>query len=119
VAEGVQYLAFPSGGQSSVATNVALAPQALYFIRFAYNSLVGGEEAGISIWVNGTHIKTIQKTPAGWSTESALFRASAAVNQVEFRSPTGLRAFAIDQISINEADPPQNSFYLPEEALKP
>jgi len=120
--DGDQYLTMAVG--SSVATNVVLTPGSFYRIRFGAGRLAGTQPQGLQVLVNGALLQELKSDDLrpGWYGNAFLFGATAAQNVLEFRGSTsgGARLpLAMDGVVLEDADPPLNSFYLPEERLHP
>ncbi len=121
--DGDQYLTL-GGGQSAVGTNITFTPGSLYRLRFGAGRFGGSIPQGIHVYLDGRLIHELRSDTlrAGWYQSSFLFGATQARSLLEFRTMTtggNNLPLAIDGVFVEEADPPLNSYYLPEELLKP
>ncbi|MCC7374113.1 MAG: S8 family serine peptidase [Verrucomicrobiales bacterium] len=121
VLEGQQYLVLGSTENSGVGTTVQLSVGKLYRLRFGAGKTLATGLQGVSVYVNGVLQQEVRGDthPVGWYRDSVVFRAPADICLIEFRTTLGLSPLALDEIVIEEEDPPFNAYYFPEEELQP
>lgn len=119
VADGSKYISFV-GGSSGIGTNVVLSPDQLYRVRFAAGRVGIGGNQGLRLYIGGVLGLELKNDTlgAGWYRQTYLFKAPAARTLIEFRTPASGAAYAVDDVSIEEADPPLNAYFQPEETLR-
>lgn len=119
VADGTKYVTF-IGGSSGIGTNVVLTPDQLYRVRFAAGRVGVNGQQGLRLYVGGTLGLELKNDALGngWYRQTYLFKAPSARTLIEFRTPASGAAYAIDDVSVEEADPPLNAYFLPEETLE-
>lgn len=118
VAEGSKYLTFVSSN-AGIGTNVNLTPQQLYRVRFAAGRLGVAGQQGLRLYIGGVLGLELKNDAlgSGWYRQSYLFKAPSATTLIEFRTPAAAAAYAVDDVTIEEADPPLNAYFRPEESL--
>lgn len=119
--DGSQYLVLGSSGTSRIRTTVNLTANQFYRVRFHLGRFAG-QAARARVEIPGFaslawEIPT-DTLPPGWYAQSVLFRAPATTTEILLAN-LGPGPLGVDMVTIEEADPPLNAYYLPEEALKP